>query len=283
MGAPPKSLNPETGLKAAIPYIRPKGEPMTYSKNIRDGVAWLRMERPQAFNAVNREMALGLQDALDEAESDAKVRAIVLTGEGKAFCAGQDLKEATDPATDLQAIVREHYNPLIRRLRKIEKPILAAVNGVAAGAGANLALACDIVVAKESASFIQAFSKIGLIPDSGGTFMLPRLVGWQKASALMMLGDKVSAKEAEQLGMIYKVFSEEEYGQAVEELAVKLASMPTKGLGLTKRALNKSAMQTLDEQLDGEEAWQATAAQTEDYAEGVSAFLEKRKPTFKGQ
>jgi len=256
---------------------------MTYSKSIRDGVAWLRMERPKAYNAVNREMAIGLQAALDEAESDAGVRAIVLTGEGKAFCAGQDLKEATDPETDLQSIVREHYNPLIRRLRKIEKPILAAVNGVAAGAGANLALACDIVVAKESASFIQAFSKIGLIPDSGGTFMLPRLVGWQKASALMMLGDKVSAAEAERLGMIYKVFSDAEYEAAVEKLAATLAAMPTKGLGLTKWALNESAVQSLDEQLDGEEAWQAEAAQTEDYAEGVSAFLEKRKPTFKGK
>ena len=256
---------------------------MTYSKNIRDGVAWLRMERPKAYNAVNREMALGLQAALDEAETDAGVRAIVLTGEGKAFSAGQDLKEATDPETDLQSIVREHYNPLIRRLRKIEKPILAAVNGVAAGAGANLALACDIVVAKESASFIQAFSKIGLIPDSGGTFMLPRLVGWIKASALMMLGDKVSAAEAERLGMIYKVFSDAEYEAAVEKLAATLAAMPTKGLGLTKRALNESAVQSLDEQLDGEEAWQAEAAQTEDYAEGVSAFLEKRKPTFKGK
>ncbi len=256
---------------------------MTYTTTIRDGVAWLRMERPKAFNAVNREMALGLQAALDKAETDAGIRAIVLTGEGKAFCAGQDLKEATDPDTDLQAIVREHYNPLIRRLRKIEKPILAAVNGVAAGAGANLALACDIVVAKESASFIQAFSKIGLIPDSGGTFMLPRLIGWQKASALMMLGDKVMADEAERLGMIYQVFAEDEYGEAVEKLAIKLASMPTQGLGLTKRALNKSATQNLDEQLDGEEKWQAAAAQTEDYAEGVAAFLEKRKPTFKGK
>ena len=160
---------------------------------------------------------------------------------------------------------------------------MAAVNGVAAGAGANLALACDIVVAKESASFIQAFSKIGLIPDSGGTFMLPRLVGWQKASALMMLGDKVSAAEAERLGMIYKVFSDAEYEAAVEKLAATLAAMPTKGLGLTKRALNESAVQSLDEQLDGEEAWQAEAAQTEDYAEGVAAFLEKRKPTFKGK
>ena len=282
-GAPQKSLKTETGIQAAIPYIRPKGKAMTYSTSIRDGVAWLRMERPKAFNAVNREMALGLQAALDEAETQDAVRAIVLTGEGKAFCAGQDLKEATDPDTDLQAIVREHYNPLIRRLRKIEKPILAAVNGVAAGAGANLALACDIVVAKESASFIQAFSKIGLIPDSGGTFMLPRLIGWQKASALMMLGDKVAAEEAERLGMIYKVFSDTEFEESVEKLAVKLASMPTQGLGLTKRALNESTLQNLDAQLDSEEALQATAAQTEDYAEGVSAFLEKRKPTFKGK
>lgn len=256
---------------------------MTYSTNIRGGVAWLTMERPDKFNAVTREMAMGLQGALDAAASDDEVRAIVITGSGKAFCAGQDLKEATDPEMELQRIVKEHYNPLIQRIRTIEKPVLAAVNGVAAGAGANIALACDIVVAKSSASFIQAFSKIGLIPDSGGTFMLPRLVGWQKASALMMLGEKVSAEEAEQMGMIYQVVPDDNFESTVDALAQKLALMPTRALALTKLALNKSMTNAMDTQLSLEEKYQTEASQTEDYQEGVQAFLEKRRPAFKGK
>jgi len=256
---------------------------MTYSTNIRGGVAWLTMERPDKYNAVTREMAMGLQEALDAAAADDEVRAIVLTGAGKAFCAGQDLKEATDPGIELQRIVKEHYNPLIQRIRTIEKPVVAAVNGVAAGAGANIALACDIIVAKKSASFIQAFSKIGLIPDSGGTFMLPRLVGWQKASALMMLGEKVSAEEAEQMGMIYQAVPDDNFESTVDALAQKLAMMPTRAFALTKLALNKSMTNTLDQQLSLEEKYQTEASQTEDYQEGVQAFLEKRRPAFKGK
>ena len=174
---------------------------------IENSVACISLNRPEVFNSFNREMALLLQKTLDDCNSNSSVRAIVITGNGKAFCAGQDLKEVTDPELNpgFRKILEEHYNPIIQKIRNIEKPIVAAVNGVAAGAGANIALACDIVVANEHASFIQAFSKIGLVPDSAGTFFLPRLIGFQKASALMMLGDKVTAPEALTMGMIYKI------------------------------------------------------------------------------
>ncbi|WP_438711268.1 enoyl-CoA hydratase-related protein [Aquimarina muelleri] len=252
---------------------------------IENGVAKITLNRPETFNSFNREMALLLQKTLEECSANPEVRAIILTGSGKAFCAGQDLKEVTSPELNLgfRKILEEHYNPIIERIRAIEKPIIAAVNGVAAGAGANIALACDIVVASEAASFIQAFSKIGLIPDSAGTFFLPRLIGFQKASALMMLGDKVSAKEAEQLGMLYKVFSVETFQEEVIALGKQLAQMPTKALGLTKRLLNQSLIHTLEEQLAMESELQIEAAESEDYAEGVNAFIEKRKPAFKGK
>lgn len=244
----------------------------------------LKMNRPEVFNSFNREMALSLQKALDIAEKDDEVRCLVLTGEGKAFCAGQDLGEATDPdGPELRSIVKEHYNPIILRLRAIEKPIIAAVNGVAAGAGANIALACDLVVAAESASFIQAFSKIGLIPDSGGTYFLPRIVGMQKALSLMITGDKVLAKEAEAMNMIYKSVEDSNFMEEVMQLASKLAAMPTRGIGLTKRALNESFNNSLKTQLDLEEILQTEAGQTYDFREGVNAFLEKRKPEFKGE
>jgi 2-(1,2-epoxy-1,2-dihydrophenyl)acetyl-CoA isomerase len=228
-------------------------------------------------------MAIELQEILDNARVDNSIRAIVLTGEGKAFCAGQDLVEATDPnGPELQSIVRDHYNPIIEKIRTIEKPVIAAVNGVAAGAGANIALACDIVLAKESASFIQAFSKIGLIPDSGGTFMLPRLIGMQKALALMITGDKVMANEAEKMNMIYKAIPDDNFEEEVNKLALSLAHMPTKGIGLTKRAINESWNNSFEQQLKLEEELQTIAGKTEDFKEGVSAFLEKRKPQFKG-
>lgn len=251
---------------------------------IKDNVGIIQFNRPTVYNSFNREMALECQARLDECEENDEVRAIYIIGSGKAFCAGQDLQEVTDPdGPELTSIVKEHYNPIIERIRNIEKPIVAAVNGVAAGAGANIALACDICVATEAASFIQAFSKIGLIPDSGGTFFLPRLIGFQKATALMMLGDKVGAADAEDLGMIYKSLPAESFEEDAYKIAAKLAKMPTKGLGLTKRALNLSMISDLTTQLKVEEELQTAAGKTHDYNEGVAAFLEKRKPAFKGE
>lgn len=251
---------------------------------IENGTAWLTLNRPEVFNSFNREMALSLQSHLDNCANDPKVRAMVITGNGRAFCAGQDLKEVTTPELNpgFKKILEEHYNPIISMIRNIEKPIIAAVNGVAAGAGANIALACDVVVASEHASFIQAFSKIGLIPDSAGTFFLPRLIGFQKASALMLLGDKVSAQEAERLGMVYTVFSSEEFMDETKKLAETMAQMPTKALGMTKRLLNASMANDLNAQLEMESKLQIEAAQSEDYREGVAAFVEKRRPNFKG-
>jgi 2-(1,2-epoxy-1,2-dihydrophenyl)acetyl-CoA isomerase len=257
---------------------------MTLISEITDSVLTITLNRPEVFNSFNQEMAFALQKELDAAAENKGVRAIVLTGSGKAFCAGQDLAEATDPnGPPLQSIVAEHYNPIILKIRNIEKPVIAAVNGVAAGAGANIALACDLVFAAESASFIQAFSKIGLIPDSGGTFMLPRLIGWQKATALMMTAEKVMAADAEKMGMIYQVVSDAELMDHVSVFAKQLAQMPTQGLGLTKKALNASFTNTLEQQLQVEEKLQTQAGSTYDFKEGTTAFLEKRKPVFKGE
>ncbi len=251
---------------------------------IINGIAQITLNRPEKFNAFNREMALSLQKALDECANNEDVRAVLLTGNGKAFCAGQDLGEAIDDnGINLPEIVEKHYNPIILKIRTMEKPIICGVNGVAAGAGANIALCCDIVVATEKASFIQAFSKIGLIPDSAGTYFLPRLIGWQRASALMMLGEAITAEEAEKMGMIYKTFTTEDFQQKTAELAAKLATMPTKGLGLTKRLLNESAVNNLNMQLQREMDLQTEAGETYDYKEGVNAFLEKRAPNFKGK
>lgn len=250
----------------------------------RDGVGLIKLNRPQVYNSFNRDMAMAMHRALDECQSDRSIRAVVIRGEGKAFCAGQDLQEVVaSDGPELTSIVRDHYNPIVERIRSIDKPVVAAVNGVAAGAGANIALCCDIVIACESASFLQAFSKIGLIPDSGGTFFLPRLIGFQRASALMMMGDKIGAKQALEMGMIYRVISDDEFDAEVDKLADKLASMPTKGLAYTKKALNRSMVNDLSSQLALEEQLQTKAGSTHDYNEGVAAFLEKRKPEFKGE
>ena len=249
----------------------------------RDAIAFITLNRPEKYNAFNREMALSLQGKLDECKSN-EIRCVYITGTGKAFSSGQDLEEVVDPnGPDITKILSEHYNPIVRQIRKLEKPVVAAVNGVAAGAGANIALCCDVVVASQSAFFLQAFSKIGLIPDSGGTYILPRLIGWQKASALMMLGEKIMAEEAERMGMIYKVFPDDVFQQEAKNIAITLSQMPTKGLALTKQILDNSLINDYDEQLHDEELFQERASKTEDYGEGVRAFLEKRKPNFKGE
>jgi len=249
---------------------------------IKDAIGFITLNRPDKYNAFDREMALRMQGHLDECKKK-EVRCVYITGAGKAFSSGQDLEEVVDPnGPKIETILVEHYNPIIQRIRRLEKPVVAAVNGVAAGAGANIAICCDIVVAARSASFIQAFSKIGLVPDSGGTYFLPRLIGWQKASALMMLGDKVPAEEAERMGMIYKVLSDESFKDESLKIAYTLANMPTKGLALTKQLLDNSFNNDYEDQLHDEEIFQQRAGATADYKEGVAAFLEKRKANFTG-
>ena len=251
---------------------------------IKKSIAYITLNRPEKFNSFNREMALLMQAKLDEAASLHEVRCVYITGTGKAFCAGQDISELTgENKIEIKQILSEHYNPIVKRIRNLAKPVLCAVNGVAAGAGANIALCCDVVVASDNATFIQAFSKIGLIPDSGGTFTLPRLIGWQKASALMMTGDKVSATDAERMGMIYKVFTADTFEEESKKTATTLANMPTKGLAYTKHALNQSFTNGWQEQLLMEDEYQQKAALTFDYNEGINAFLEKRNPQFKGE
>jgi 2-(1,2-epoxy-1,2-dihydrophenyl)acetyl-CoA isomerase len=250
---------------------------------IKDQVATLTLNRPEKFNAFNREMALLLQQELDACRQN-EIRAVVITGNGKAFCAGQDLGEVVDPqGPGMARILKEHYNPIVTRIRELGKPVIAAVNGVAAGAGANLALCADITIAGESANFIQAFSKIGLVPDTGGSFFLPRLIGMQRAAALMMTGDKLSATEAAGMGMIWKVVPDQELLGQAESLAKQLATMPTTALGLIKQQLNASFTNTIEEQLQLEDRLQQQAAATADFREGVQAFLEKRTARFTGQ
>jgi 2-(1,2-epoxy-1,2-dihydrophenyl)acetyl-CoA isomerase len=249
-------------------------------------VKLIKLNRPEVLNSFNMQMAKEFQDVLIESRDSKEIRAILITGEGKAFCAGQDLSEAVpkdNPLADVGKLVRESYNPIILLLRQIEKPIICSVNGIAAGAGANIALACDITIASEKAIFLQAFSKIGLIPDSSGTFFLPRLVGMQRAAAMMMLAEKISAEDALKFGMIYKIFPEDRLSEESFKIADHLSNQSTKALGLTKRALNKSFLNDLTSQLKLEEELQVEASRTHDYLEGVMAFLEKRKPNFRGE
>jgi len=254
---------------------------------IQDSVAKITLNRPDVLNSFNKQMGRDVQEALDTCANDKSIRAVYLTGAGRAFCAGQDLAEAIEMGKtgdrDLGGSVEEVYNPIIRKIRSLEKPVVCAVNGVAAGAGASLAFACDVTYAATSSSFLQAFSKIGLVPDSGGSFFLPRLVGFQKASALMMLAEKVPAEQALQMGMIYKVCADDKLADESYAAAKTLAAMPTKALAYIKQMLNKSMSNDLDAQLDLERDMQTAAGKTSDYKEGVNAFLEKRKPVFKGK
>jgi 2-(1,2-epoxy-1,2-dihydrophenyl)acetyl-CoA isomerase len=253
----------------------------------RDGVLTLTLNRPDVLNSLNARMAEELSRALDAAASDASVRAILLTGNGRAFCAGQDLAEVLPtpgaPPVDLGEVVARQYIPIVRGIRTIEKPVVCAVNGVAAGAGANIAFACDLVLAAEDATFVQSFAKIGLIADSGGTFLLPRLIGLQRAAALTMLGDKIDATTAKQWGLIYDVVPRTVLPDTSIDLARRLAAMPTRALGLIKRGFNAGMGNDLDTQLALEAELQRECGLTEDYAEGVRSFVEKRKPRFHGR
>lgn len=257
----------------------------TIKFEISAGVASLTLHRPESLNSINRTMHAELRDALAEIKRNSSVRALLLTGSGRGFCAGQDLNErrASSETADLGESLEQRYNPLIRSLRRLEIPVICAVNGTAAGAGANLALACDIVLAARSASFIQSFSRIGLIPDCGGTWLLPRLVGSARAMALALLGDRIDAARAEQMGMIWQAVDDAALLDEARQLAHDLARRPTRGLALIKRALQQSADNSLDQQLDLERDLQQLAGRTADYREGVAAFMDKREPNFQGR
>ncbi len=252
---------------------------------LADGVLGLTLNRPEKLNAFNEDMHLALRAGFERAHKDADVRAVLLTGAGRGFCAGQDLGDR-DPrkgAPDLGHTIETFYNPLLRLIRSLEKPVICAVNGVAAGAGANIAFACDITLAARSARFIQAFAKIGLVPDSGGTWNLPRLIGEVRAKALALTAEPLDAETAAGWGLIWRAVDDDKLMDEAKTLAVRLAAGPTKGLGLTKRAIQAAATNSLDEQLDLERDLQREAGRSADYAEGVAAFLEKRRPEFKGQ
>ena len=248
----------------------------------RGDVACITLNRPDVLNSFDAAMSVQLQQVLADIASDVKIRAIYLTGAGRAFCAGQDLAEAGG-ISDFAAHVRSMYNPIVLALRRMPKPVICAVNGVAAGAGANLALACDIVVAAEEASFLQAFVKIGLVPDTGGTWSLPRLVGHAQAAAMMLLGDKIPARRAFELGMIYQVCPLAELETIAFELATRLATQPTYAVSLIKQLLAVSSHHSLEQQLALEAEHQGLAGRSSDYHEGVRAFLEKRSPKFTGK
>ncbi len=253
--------------------------------DISSNVLTICLNRPEKMNSFTEPMAEELQAALSNAADNKTIRCVLLTGNGKAFCAGQDLPEVVDKGEDYELghTVRGSYNPIIKAIRHLEKPVVCAVNGTAAGAGANIAFACDIVLASNEAVFVQSFSKIGLIPDSGGTYFLPRLVGLQLANAMYLLDDKISPQKAQEMGLIYKAVEADQLMDEAENICQKLAIMPTKGFGLYKRAINQSLQNNLDEQLELEADLQTEAGNTHDYHEGVQAFLEKRKPDFNGE
>lgn len=255
--------------------------------SVDQSILTITLNRPDKYNSFTEPMGLEMQEALKKAESD-DVRCVILNANGKAFCAGQDLpevveREKTESQFELSDTVRTTYNPIIRSIRNLTKPVVCAVQGTAAGAGANIAFSCDIVIASHEAVFVQAFSKIGLIPDSGGTFFLPRLVGLAQTNAMYLMDEKVSAEKAVSIGLIYKAVNHGKLHEETRSIAEKLASMPTKGFGLYKKAVNQSYENTLHQQLDLEAEYQSLAGNTGDYSEGVTSFLEKRRPEFKGK
>ena len=259
----------------------------TVLQSLNAGVLQLTLNRPDKLNSFNEEMHLALRAGIQRAHDDAEVRAVLLTGSGRGFCAGQDLGDRDPrkggPAPDLGHTLDTFYNPTLRLIRALEKPVVCAVNGVAAGAGANIAFACDIVLAARSAKFIQAFAKIGLVPDAGGTWNLARILGEPRAKALALTAEPLPAEKAADWGLIWKAIDDADLMAEAVALATSLAAGPTLGLGLTKRLIQAAAATTLDEQLDLERDCQRTAGRSADYAEGVTAFLEKRKPEFRGQ
>ena len=253
---------------------------------ISSGVARLRLNRPDRLNALNLKMHAEIREVLDHLESEATLRVLLITGEGRGFCAGQDLRERkpeVGSAPDLSEALERRYNPLVRRLTRLPAPVVCGVNGVAAGAGANLALACDMVIAAKSASFIQSFVSIGLAPDAGGTWMLPRLAGQARAMGLAFTGDPLPAQTAEQWGLIWKAVDDARFTDEVETLVAKLAAAPPLSLAAIKRAIRASSTATLDQQLDLERDLQKQLGFSEDYAEGVRSFMEKRRPVFTGR
>lgn len=250
--------------------------------DVKNHVAWLTLNRPEKLNAFNEQMKLEVKTALKEAAMDEEVRGIVITGAGRAFCSGQDLQSVKED-TDYGELLRNYYNPMIQQMASIEKPIIAAINGTAAGAGLSLALACDFRLASEKASFIEAFIHVGLVPDSGNMYYLPRIVGHAKALELAILGEKISADEAKDIGLITKVISVETWDSDVTAFAEKLAAMPTKSIGLIKRYMNQSWDSNLQEVLEKEAYAQKIAGKTFDHQEGIDAFLNKRKPIFQGK
>ncbi len=247
-------------------------------------IAEIKLNRPDVLNSFNFQMADEVLHALEKCNNDQNIRAIILSGNGRAFCAGQDLEEATQnngPA--INEIIDHTYNPLVKKIKSIKKPLVCFVNGVAAGAGANLAICCDITFAAKSAKFIQSFINIGLVPDTGGTYYLPRIIGRQKTLGLMFSGEKISSEDAEKIGMIYKSVEDENGYEVAFNFAKKLSLMPTKSIGMIKTLINKSTDNNLADQLDLEKELQTIAASSKDYKEGVNAFLEKRKPNYIGE
>jgi 2-(1,2-epoxy-1,2-dihydrophenyl)acetyl-CoA isomerase len=281
-GSPTSPESPASSASPAPPDRRP--DPITL--DVTAGVARLTLNRPDKLNSFTRAMHASLREALQRIESDPQVRAVVLTGAGRAFCAGQDLADLSfEPGqmTDLGQLIHENFNPLIRRLQALPKPVIARVQGTAAGAGANLALACDLVIAGRSATFLQAFVNIGLLPDSGGTWLLPRSIGSARALGLALLGEKLPAEQAERWGMIWKCVDDERLDAEVDQLAARLATMPTAAIAAAKAAIRHAATATLDAQLDMERDLQARLGASHDYSEGVNAFLQKRAPVFLGR